>query len=242
MTADFHARALAFVDRCAEVTDIHALIAEFRALIRDMKLTSSACGAWSGLAQQRVNRFFFNDWPQDWFQLYEEKQFFPDDPFVAESRRSMTLFLLSELERRRPISPRSKEIFDAARAYGWRDVIGIPVHGPLGYQGLISLATQQPIMLSERDRACLDMISRAIHHRCRIEVGFGLSPDSMPKLTARELECMQWVAVGKTDWEIGQLLGISSATAHFHVEKAKKKLGLASRTEAVARLTLFGLL
>jgi DNA-binding CsgD family transcriptional regulator len=53
---------------------------------------------------------------------------------------------------------------------------------------------------------------------------------------------MQWVAVGKTDWEIAQVLGISSSTAHFHVESAKKKLGLNSRAEAVARLTLYGLL
>ena len=30
----------------------------------------------------------------------------------------------------------------------------------------------------------------------------------------REIECLQWVASGKTDWEIGRVLGIAAATAH----------------------------
>jgi LuxR family quorum sensing-dependent transcriptional regulator len=64
----------------------------------------------------------------------------------------------------------------------------------------------------------------------------------LPDLSAREIECMQWVAVGKTDADIAQLLGISPATAHYHVEQAKKKLAMSSRTEAVALLVLHGVI
>jgi DNA-binding CsgD family transcriptional regulator len=53
---------------------------------------------------------------------------------------------------------------------------------------------------------------------------------------------MKWVAAGKTDWEIGQVLGISESTVHFHVENAKKKLKKSTRTEAVAILVLHGLM
>ena len=242
MISDPFSRVAAFAERCAASGDIHALVSEFRNIIRDIGFTCSACGAWSGMAPRRVNRFFFNDWPADWFQLYAERQFFADDPLVEEARRAMTLFLWSELEGRRPFSPRGQNIFDVGRAYGWREVVGIPIHGPLGYQGLVSLAAKEPVPLSVADRAWLETLGRLIHDRCRMEIGYGLSPDDVPKLTARELECMQWVAVGKTDAEIGEVLGISTATAHFHVEKVKKKLEMRSRTEAVARLMLNGLL
>jgi DNA-binding CsgD family transcriptional regulator len=52
-------------------------------------------------------------------------------------------------------------------------------------------------------------------------------------LTARERECLQWVARGKTDFEIGIILGISARTARFHIENSKRKLGVASRVQAV---------
>lgn len=242
MTSDTFSSTLEFIKRCGTTADVNPLIEEFRALIRGCGFSASACGAWDGLGQQRSNRFFFNDWPVAWLQLYAEKDFFPADPFVEEARRSMTSFLWSEVEHQRPLTPRGKEIYRISREFGWREVIGIPIHGPAGYQGFVSLASMDDVTLSPVDRACLDMTSRVIHERCRKEIGFGLSPEDTPKLTARELECMQWVAVGKTDSEIAQILGISSSTTHFHVESAKKKLGLSSRTEAVARLTLYGLI
>ncbi|MCP4619258.1 MAG: hypothetical protein GY844_22825 [Bradyrhizobium sp.] len=242
MTFDRPARALQFVERCNATSDLDPLIEEFRALISELGFSASACGAWDGLGPQRISRFFFNDWPESWLRLYAEEDIFSADPFVEEARRAMAPFLWSEIETTRPLTPRGKEIYDIARNYGWREVMGIPIHGPAGYQGMVSLATMKDITVSAMDRGCLEITSRVIHEKCRRHVGFGLAPEDTPKLTPRELECMQWVALGKTDWEIAQVLGISAATVHFHVEGAKKKLGLSSRTETVARLTLYGLL
>ena len=42
-------------------------------------------------------------------------------------------------------------------------------------------------------------------------------------------------AQGKSDWHIGQLLGLSSDTAHQHIETAKRRYGVASRTQLVVR-------
>jgi LuxR family quorum sensing-dependent transcriptional regulator len=242
MPPDQLQRAAAFVERCVEPIALPHLIDEFRELARGFGFPHTVCGAWAGLGKQRVYRFFFNDWPADWLQLYNERDFFPDDPFVMEARRSMVPFLWSLTEERQPLTPRARDVYEAGRAYGWREVLGVPIHGPLGYQGLSSLATLEPVSLSAADIACLEMLVRAIHDRCRREFGFGLDPDGIPKFTPREIECLQWVAAGKSDWEIAQVLGISSSTVHFHIERAKKKLGLTSRTEAAARLTLYGLI
>ncbi len=54
------------------------------------------------------------------------------------------------------------------------------------------------------------------------------------ELSPRELQCLQWAAKGKTDAEIGLILGISPRTARFHIENAKRKLGAATRVQAVA--------
>jgi len=53
-------------------------------------------------------------------------------------------------------------------------------------------------------------------------------------LSPRELQCLQWASKGKTDGEIGVILSISARTARFHIENAKRKLGAATRVQAVA--------
>jgi DNA-binding CsgD family transcriptional regulator len=53
------------------------------------------------------------------------------------------------------------------------------------------------------------------------------------RVTARESEILGWVAAGKSDWAIGRILHISGKTVNFHVENAKRKLGVGTRVQAV---------
>lgn len=54
-------------------------------------------------------------------------------------------------------------------------------------------------------------------------------------LTPRETEVLQWLACGKTDAEIGALLGVSPRTVNKHLEHVYVKLGVETRTAAVMR-------
>lgn len=76
-------------------------------------------------------------------------------------------------------------------------------------------------------------------------VVFGLPADEHAglSLSARERDAIAFVAEGKTDWEIGTILGVSEATARFHVDNARRKLGAVNRAQAVARYVgLYGLM
>jgi DNA-binding CsgD family transcriptional regulator len=57
-------------------------------------------------------------------------------------------------------------------------------------------------------------------------------PPEVNPLTARQREALSYCAQGKSDWEIAQLLDISPATAHEHIEAAKKRLGVRTRVQA----------
>lgn len=52
-------------------------------------------------------------------------------------------------------------------------------------------------------------------------------------LTRREAEVLQWVAQGKTNAEIGCILGMSPRTVQKHLEHIFDKLGVETRTAAV---------
>ncbi len=61
-----------------------------------------------------------------------------------------------------------------------------------------------------------------------LKVSFGL--------TAREAEILMWVSRGKTNKEVGLILGTSPRTVNKHLEHIFEKLGVPTRTAAVARV------
>ncbi|MBE7367636.1 response regulator transcription factor [Ramlibacter pallidus] len=53
-------------------------------------------------------------------------------------------------------------------------------------------------------------------------------------LTPREAEVLSWLAKGKTNRDIGDILGLSPRTVNKHLEHIYEKLGVETRTAAVA--------
>lgn len=54
-------------------------------------------------------------------------------------------------------------------------------------------------------------------------------------ISQRETEVLQWVAYGKTNIEIGTILGLSPRTVQKHLEHIYQKLGVETRTAAAAK-------
>ncbi|HYF57970.1 MAG TPA: helix-turn-helix transcriptional regulator, partial [Burkholderiaceae bacterium] len=55
-----------------------------------------------------------------------------------------------------------------------------------------------------------------------------------PALTGRETEVLLWVARGKTNRDIAEILGMSPRTVNKHLEHVFEKLGVETRTAAAA--------
>ena len=235
-------RALHIIESCATGQDVPVLVDQFMEIVALFGFHSGAGGGWTGMGRTRAHRFYFNTWPADWLALYTERQVFFDDPLILEAQRRMAPFLWRDLEKHRGLNEVGAELLSLAYGYGWADGLVVPVHGPAGYQGVISLGAMKSLSLTGADLSLLWVMALAIHARCRETAGLGSASTPAPKLTRRETQCMRWVAAGKTDWEIGLLLAISSATVHFHVERVKRRMAATSRAEAVALLVLHGAL
>lgn len=66
-------------------------------------------------------------------------------------------------------------------------------------------------------------------------VGTDKPDPQLQNLTAREKEILAWMADGKTNWEIAQVLRISEATVKNHVHHILARLDASSRAQAVAK-------
>ena len=90
---------------------------------------------------------------------------------------------------------------------------------------------------SERDRLVLDLLKPHLTRLLERAAARKRAPEEngAAQLTAREREVLAWVARGKTNPQIAEALWVSPATVRKHLENVYGKLGVNTRTAAVAR-------
>jgi DNA-binding CsgD family transcriptional regulator len=140
---------------------------------------------------------------------------------------------------------RSSPLYDEYyRAVRIDYVMALPVHVE-GRELVSFVFNRSGSDFTERDRACAEAIrphlgdiyrmARALDD-ARAAWGVPAPPRGAGEpLTAREQEVMRWLAGGKTDRDIGDILGISPRTVHKHLQRIYEKLGVETRTAAVVR-------
>lgn len=63
-----------------------------------------------------------------------------------------------------------------------------------------------------------------------------------PNLSQREVEILQWIAAGKSQQDVGDILGISHRTVEVHLRSGRDKLYALTTPQAVARAIAMGLI
>lgn len=124
-------------------------------------------------------------------------------------------------------------------------VMAVPIHEGEGTR--VSFVFNRRRVFGERDRERVEVIRRHLGDLYRLaravddaRSSWGVPrpagiPSPKPALTARESEVLGWLAGGKTDRDIADILGISPRTVHKHLQRIYEKLGVETRTAAVVR-------
>lgn len=95
---------------------------------------------------------------------------------------------------------------------------------------------------SDGERAFLELVRAplAALYRNLLARGRGAGDFATLPVTPREREVLAWLAAGKTDREIGEILGMSVRTVQKHLQHIYEKLGVETRTAAVMRAIKLG--
>ena len=125
--------------------------------------------------------------------------------------------------------------------YVWKplgidDSLRVWLPAPAGRARLIHLERGKRDF-TERDRSILELLSPTL---IRIQITAYARRHkreaSVPRLTKRAQEIPGWIARGKTSREIASILVVSPYTVRKHVEHILEKLGVSTRSAAVARV------
>jgi len=181
-----------------------------------------------------VEQNTFVDCPAPWLQRYQEAGHAIKDPVMKHVSRSTLPVFWDDANRTEP----GNIVFGEAREHGLAHGITVSVSVPGGERSLLSLSASGRARDADAHRLTVAGLAQLtihyVHESVRV-VENKLYEGSLPTLTTREKDCLQWAAIGKTSWEMAQILHISERTAVFHVTNAARKLGAVNRRQAVVR-------
>jgi LuxR family quorum sensing-dependent transcriptional regulator len=170
-------------------------------------------------------------WPPEFFMLYVENDYALLDPLIRLAIQSHMPFEWHAESYQSDGNPRVADIMRRAADFGLKHGYLVPIHGPKGYEGCVSMAATK-LDLSAKAKSAIHLM--ALYGFDRMRRLRGQKPEKKAVLTAREREVLSWVALGKSAAQISQTLKISKRTVDEHSQTAARKLGAANRTQAVA--------
>ncbi|MBQ5949945.1 LuxR family transcriptional regulator [Massilia sp. ST3] len=202
-----------------------------------------------GVVNSRHTRFdsafLRSNYSSEWRERYDRKGFAQVDPTVGHC---MTSSLPIVWEPATFTEPAQRAMYDEASEFGIRSGVTLPVHGPQGEFGVLSFASD-----AEPDDAFRKSVAEvlpglslirdyAFASSAKFRVQDTRQESSVPRLTRRELEVLQWVAAGKSSWEIARITSCSEATVNFHLANVRQKFGVNTRQQAVVKAIALGLI
>ena len=177
----------------------------------------------------------FVNYPDEWQRHYVEHGYHHKDPALLMASRS-----IAPVDWRRLRNETSfRTIFNAAHDFGIAEQgLTIPVRGPFGDIGLLSVTRS----CSDREWNLLkgsilgELQNAAVHLHDHVMTTSALTRKlAHPSLSAREIEVLQWIAAGKSQQDVADILSISNRTVEVHLRSSRTKLAALTTSQAVAR-------
>ena len=142
-----------------------------------------------------------------------------------------------------PVFERQRLAITAFQKAPWTEFLSYTICRERDRVLLLTAKTQSPMTQSMFDSALVVFETfvaayRYLHSQSVSTAAQPVQPSLASPLSRREIECLQWLAVGKTISEAACILGISERTLRFHVTNARDRLGVSTTMQAVVAAAL----
>jgi DNA-binding CsgD family transcriptional regulator len=225
--------AEAFMEQHARGLPLPQLRKVFESALQELGIRHFACCSHVDPLNPRNAGLVFQTYPEDWVRYFSESGRYRIDPVFRYADERMVPFFWDDPAFRAGLTPAQLGILSEAEGRGLGHGYTVPIHPPgaamascsvVPDSGLIERGAYQAVFTM----ACFmfDAMLRGVAH----EECTGTRP---LQFSERERQCLELAAQGKDDWSIGSLLRISERTAHNHIERAKRRLGVCTRVQVI---------
>ena len=191
-----------------------------------------------------TNEFIaLSNYPPAWVEQYILDEVVNFDPRLLASQRTNVGFGWDQLDEIIELTPRHMAVIDRARRAGIDDGFTVPANVPGELNGSCNFAVGPGTQVPRHSFPMAQLVGSFAFQAARGMVirQRGINTGPPVKLTDRQLECIVLVARGKSDWEIGTILGISEETVKRHIADARARYDVPKRTQVLIRALYDGL-
>ncbi len=230
--------ALDFLDFCEKASEATAIETRFVQTLQSLGYQHIACASHVDPLRPRPGGVSVVNYPTAWLQQYSFGDFARIDPVFFAARALPAPFNWNDYLGKMQLSRAQTRMLAEGASYGLSDGLTIPLRSPdiipascsliAGVDGVDPLSMAETLMIVVYGHGAM--------HRL-LNPGAIAQPVLLPK---RERECLALAGTGKSDWVIGEILGVSERTAHNSIERAKKRYGVSNRMQAVIRAMFDG--
>ena len=178
----------------------------------------------------------------EWQKHYAQSGFVDIDPIVRAGLGGFLPVDWAGIDRGDPVI---RKFFGEAQELDvGANGVSVPIRGRHGEFALFTVTSNEsePEWRAMKADLMRDLMVVSFNFHAAALRACGVVDQSPIHMPLREASCLRWKALGKTDEEIGQILGISSHTVRFHLESARARLNTANTTHTVAKALSLGLI
>lgn len=169
----------------------------------------------------------------EWAEIFVRRHYYRDDPGLLAAQRTNASFGWEAIRGMIPFAERQSVILREAARHGLRNGYTVPMGVPGEPHGCCSFATDAEELPPLVHRMTASWIAAEAFREARRLHGFPMRAVDLPRLGRRKLECLRWLALGKTDPEIAIILGLSPATIRSYMALLRRDFDVVSRSQLI---------
>lgn len=218
-------------------------------LLKEFDRASDESGIWEGVSSffssKDIKAYIYHNFPgigatrYEQFQAYQNNLTEPPDPSCRVENSEFEILLRDNV--RTLTAPRFWSDWNLLKSAAQNlnechpvesiEGISIPVHGPRGRNGCFSLEFSDASAGPEGlDMQLIQWVCQYAHQSfCRLQID---QPSDLPRLTEREKQILTWMALGKSNADIADILDISFHTVGTYTRRIFVKTNTNNRTSA----------
>lgn len=227
--------AQSFLERSAQATSTRALTDAFQIALEHLGFRYFACCSHVDPRDVPDGAVMIYNYPPSWVREYLERKLHEVDPVLMYAEQTSLPFSWESPDFRSRLSTHQKRLLAEARSAGLARGYTIPMPRSRTARAASCSVVPDSRIIAADSYFAVQLMATYLYEVVIQSQGSKSRAGAIGCLSVRERQCLELVAQGKSDSEIGRILQISAHTAHHHVERAKRRLRVATRAQAVVR-------
>lgn len=227
-----------FIEECNRTSSLQQLALLFGRFCKSLGCTHFVCLSHVSPLNPPEDAVVLTNYPIEWAKHHGANEYHTYDPIMATCKSSVQPFEWLNSNWRGSLTAEQESMLGEASEFKLVNGFTIPIHSSKGYPASLSVVFEKG-ELSPQVLASFHLLGHFVYEKALTMKAADVLPEQ-GQLTRKEIQVLQELSRGKSNWAISKIMNISENTVKKHVKNIYHKYGVATRPQAAIRGVFLG--